>query len=171
MKRLALLALFALLTCGCGRPFDVKTAPGFVELENQEPQYDYRSVSPEGVVFGVRVVPLNADQEDVSFWTRAVILHMRESNGYALLSMRDVASRDGTKGAELLFGHDENGKPFLYDLRLFVAQDRLFVVETGGAKSDVEHYRPSTDWMESSVRVRCGMFLSPVLASRTCNRW
>ena len=36
----------------CGRPFDVKTAPGFVELENQEPQYDFRAMAPEGVVVG-----------------------------------------------------------------------------------------------------------------------
>jgi hypothetical protein len=171
MTRALFLAIAPLLLLGCGRPFDVKTAPGFVELENQEPEYAYRSVSPEGVVFGVRVIALNEEQEDLSFWTRAVVLHMRQSNGYALLAMNDVQSRDRSMGKELVFGHDENGRPFLYDVRLYVAQDRLFVVETGGAKPEVERYQASTDWMEKSVQVRCKSVVSPVLASRTCNRW
>jgi hypothetical protein len=99
------------------------------------------------------------------------MLHVRESNGYALLAANDVESLDRSKGKELLFGHDENGKPFLYDVRLFVAQDRLFVVETGGAKPEVEHYQASTDWMQKTLRVKCDTVVSPVLASRTCNRW
>jgi len=165
------LAATSFACLACGRPFDVKTAPGFVELENQEPQYGYRSVSPEGVVFGVRVVELNDDQRDLSFWTRAVVLRMRQANGYALLDTGDVESRDHTKGKELRFGHDENGKPFLYTVRLYVAQARLFVVETGGSKEQVERYQASTDWMQKTVRVKCDTFVSPVLASKTCNRW
>ena len=39
----------ALAATACGRPFDVKTAPGFVALENQE-QHAYRATTPEGVV-------------------------------------------------------------------------------------------------------------------------
>jgi hypothetical protein len=172
MKRFALVfaAVAALASTACGRPFDVKTAPGFVELENQEPQYDYRSVSPEGVVMGVRVVPLK-DRGDLSFWERAVVLRMRQLNGYALLNATDATSKDGTKGRELTFGHDEDGKPHLYRVRLFLAQGRLFVVETGGSKDQMERYKPSVDWMLASVKVKCDTFVSPVLASRTCNRW
>ena len=87
--------------------------------------------------------------------------------------IRKIELKDGTVRYRLVvyIGHDENGKPFLYDVRLFIAQDRLFVVETGGARPEVERYRPSTDWMEKTVRVKCSTFVSPVLASRTCNRW
>ena len=42
---------------GCGRPFDVKTAPGLVELEHQEPDYQFRAISPEGVVMGWLAIP------------------------------------------------------------------------------------------------------------------
>ena len=32
----------------CGRPFNVQTAPGFIELEGQHVEgYDYRATSPE----------------------------------------------------------------------------------------------------------------------------
>jgi hypothetical protein len=164
------LLLLLVLCTGCGRPFDVKTAPGFVELENQQPQYDYRSVAPEGVVMGVRALPME-DKGDLAFWERAVTLRMRQLNGYALLEQKDVASKDGTKGRELTFGHDENGKPFVYRVRLFMAQDRLFLVETGGPKEQMDRYKQSVDYMLASVKVKCDTFVSPVLASRTCNRW
>jgi hypothetical protein len=167
---LLLLASTALFASACGRPFDVKTAPGFVELDNQEPQYSYRAIAPEGVVMGVRVIPIE-DRGDLTFWERAVTLRMRQLNAYALLGSADVTSRDGTKGKELRFGHDERGKPYLYRVRIFVAQDRLFVVETGGTQEQMDRYAKSVDWILSSVRVKCDALVSPVLASKTCNKW
>ena len=50
MKRTILSACFAILALGataCGKPFDVKTAPGFVPLEGQS-AYEYRATTPEG---------------------------------------------------------------------------------------------------------------------------
>ncbi len=171
MKLSWLLLLFGLAgLAGCGRPFDIKTPPGFVELENQEPDFAYRALSPEGVVVGVRVMSLD-NQGDLDFWARAVTLRMRQLNGYALLESVPVASRDGTKGTELRFGHDEGGKPYLYRIRLFLAQGRLFVVETGGSQLDMASYQKSLDWGLATVRVKCDTFVSPVLASKTCNRW
>jgi hypothetical protein len=166
----AALALVAIGTSACGRPFKVETAPGFVELDNQEPQYAYRAIAPEGVVMGVRVVPLE-DKGDLSFWTRSVTLRFRQMNAYALLETVDVTARDGTPGKELRFGHDEANKPYLYRVRLYVAQDRLFIIEVGGAKEQMDRYKASIDWMLLSVLVKCDAIVSPVLASRTCNRW
>ena len=57
------------------------------------------------------------------------------------------------------------------EVTLFRTTSRLFVVETGGPKEQMERARPSLDWMLASTRVRCNTFVSPVLASRTCNRW
>ncbi len=167
MKRFLLLG--ALLVMGCGRPFEVKTAPGFVELENQA-AYEYRSTTPEGVVVGVRVVE-DEKRGDIAFWTQSVLLELRDVRGYALLSTTDVESADGTKGKRLEFGHDEDGKPYTYWLTLYLAQGRLFLVEAGGAKDTFERAKPSVEWTLKSVRVRCSIFLSPVLASRTCNHW
>ena len=50
MLRLLSLLSAPILACACGRPFDVKTPPGLVELDDQKPKYDYRAVAPEGVV-------------------------------------------------------------------------------------------------------------------------
>jgi hypothetical protein len=149
----ALLALAAVGTTGCGRPFDIKTAPGLVELDNQEPEYSYRAIAPEGVVLAVRVVDTSG-RGDLEFWTRATLLRMHQLNGYALLGRADVKSRDGVAGHELRFGHDENGKPYVYTLRLFVAQKRLFLVETGGPTTEMEKYKAALDWMQSSVKVQ-----------------
>lgn len=155
---------------GCGRPFDVKTAPGFIELE-EESSYDYRATSPEGVVLGVRVLDNPSEQGDLNFWARAVTLRLRDVSGYALLETRDVASKDGTKGKQLRFGHDDEGKPYAYWVTLYVAQGRLFVFEAGGAKRDMDRFADGVDWMHRTAKVRCDTFVSPVLASRTCNRW
>lgn len=170
LVRLALLACLAVVAAGCGRPFDVKTPAGFVELDNQEPEYEYRAMTPEGVVVAVRVEPAK-DKGDLAFWTRAVTLRMRQNEGYALLSSANVTSRDGTPGAELTFGHDENNKPYVYVVTLFMAQDRLFLLEAGGWKPEMERYKADIDAVKQSLKVRCHLFVSPVLASSTCNRW
>lgn len=117
-----------LAVAGCGKPFDVKTAPGFVALEGQS-QHEYRATTPEGVVMGVRVVD-DEKRGDLSFWTQALVLQLRESSGYALLDSQDTQSLDGTKGRLLKFAHDESGTPYQYWVAIFLAQDRLFVVET-----------------------------------------
>jgi len=160
-----------LLLCACGKPFKVQTAPGFVELENQEPDYGWRATSPEGVVMAVKAIDMDARKGDLDFWTKAVTLQLRDVQGYALLESRDVTSLDGTKGKQLRFGHDEDGKPFAYWLTIYLAQDRVFLIEAGGSKQNFERFQKSVEWMESSVKVQCSGFGSPVLHSRTCNRW
>jgi len=153
--RLMLLPL-ALLTAACSRPFDVKTAPGLVELDDQE-HYEYRAIAPEGVVVGVKVVDIG-QKGDLAFWARAATLRIRQLDGYAMLGAADVKTRDGTTGRELRFGHDEGGKPYLYTLRVFVkhkgwpsGSSRLFLVETGGPKDEVSRYQQALDWMQSSL--------------------
>ncbi len=159
---------------GCGRPFDVKTSNGFVELENQAPDYDYRATTPDGVVMSIRAVDNTGtvgQRGDLGFWERAVTLEMRDVQGYALLDAKDVTSGDGTKGRQLKFGHDEDGKPYAYWVTIYLAQSRIFLVEAGGKKELVERASPNLAYMAANVKVKCGGFLAPVLASHTCNRW
>jgi len=47
----------------------------------------------------------------------------------------------------------------------------LFLVESGGPRAEVERYSSSLNWMQVSVKVRCGTVVTAILASRTCNRW
>jgi hypothetical protein len=161
MNKLCLAALAALAclgTAACGRPFDVKTPPGLVELDDQEPTYEYRAIAPEGVVVGVKVVDVGK-KGDLAFWTRATSLRMHQLDGYALLGESDVKSRNGIPGHEMRFGHDQNGKTYVYTLRVFVKNKscflcsgaRLFIVESGGPKEQVARYQQSLDWTEASL--------------------
>lgn len=169
LSSLAVGIVATLAVAGCGKPFDVKTAPGFVALENQS-QHEYRATTPEGVVLGVRVVD-DEKRGDLSFWTQALVLQLRESNGYALLDSKETHSLDGTKGRRLEFAHDENGTPYTYWVTIYLAQGRLYVVEAGGENATFEKAKPSVEWMMQSVKVKCDSIVAPVLASRTCNRW
>jgi hypothetical protein len=147
---LALPLAFAAQAAGC-KPFAIKTPPGMIELEDQT-DYAYRAMTPDGVVLGIRVV--KGGKADVAFWTQAVTLHMKELSGYALLGTTDVTSADGSAGKELRFGHDESGKPYAYIVRVFVQGEKLFVVEAGGTKDEVEHARPTLDAALSTLRLK-----------------
>jgi hypothetical protein len=149
---MAAFALMSFALSGCGHAFDVKTAPGFVHVKEEGAAYDYRAIAPDGVAVALRSVDVD-DKTSVSFWEHAVILRTRELDGYALVTRTDVRSRDGTAGRELVFGHDEQGKPFVYRVRLFLSGSKLVVVEAGGAKENMERWKPSVDWMLASVRV------------------
>lgn len=155
----------------CGRPFDVKTAQGFVELrEQQEQGYAYRATTPEGVVFAVRIVE-DPEQADLEFWAKAVTLELREVQGYALLSDEAVTSADGTRGRRLRLARELDKETLDYWVSLYLAQGRLFVIESGARREQFEQAKAGVLAMEQSVKVRCGALLAPVLASRTCNRW
>ena len=171
MNRLVLSAFVAVTLLACGRPFKVSTAPGFVPLDDQHGYgYEYRSTTPEGVVVAIRVIE-DEERGDLDFWAQALTLQLRDVSGYALLATKDVTSRDGTKGKRLELGHDEDGKPYTYWVSVFSAQGRLFIVEAGGAKEAFDRSKPSVEWMLATVKVKCDILVSPVLASRTCNRW
>jgi hypothetical protein len=167
-----LLLILAMSALACGRPFKIQTAPGFVELENQadSSDYAYRATTPEGVTLGVRVID-DEQRGDLAFWMKALTLQLHDVTGYALLETSDVKSNDGTPGRMLRLGHDEDGKPYLYWLAVYMAQSRLYLVEAGGTKEQMERARPQIEWMMKTVKVKCPTFVSPVLASRTCNRW
>ena len=170
-KLLAVLAVLvaAFALGGCGRPFKIQTAPGFVELENQG-EYAYRSTTPEGVVLAVRVVD-DESRGDLDFWSKAITLQLRDVSGYAILETRDIASLDGTKGKLLRFGHDEDNKPYEYWVAFFLAQERVFIVEAGANKDQMAKSQAGLLAMVKSLKVKCDGFPAPILASRTCNRW
>ncbi len=152
----ASLGLSLVLVAACGRPFDIKTAPGFVEVKDQPPaSFAYRASTPELVVVGVRVVDLQGEGSgELSFWTRAMTLQLHDASGYTLLETRDVRSLDGVPGKQLRFSHDDGGKPFLYWTTFFVSGKHLIIAESGGEKATFERYEPNVEWMLASVRVR-----------------
>jgi hypothetical protein len=150
--RAALLALALLSPAACSRPVAAPVARGFVEIKD-DPNYDFRAVAPEGVAVAARVIKMETPN-DVAFWERAVSLRMRELDGYALVEAKDVRGPDGAPGRELTFGHDEEGKPFVYRVRLFVMGEKLLFVEAGGSKDQIGKLGASVDWMLTQIRIR-----------------
>jgi hypothetical protein len=135
------LAAAALLTTvGCGT-FKVGTPAGFVELDDQEPNYDYRATTHDGVVVSVRSLD-NEPRGDQAFWTQAVEQRVRHQGGYALLETRAVTAREGLAGRQLRFGHDEGARPHLYNVTLFVTHKRIYLIEAGGSRDAVQREAP-----------------------------
>ena len=154
MKKLVLgfLLVLAVASAGCAKSFDVKTAPGFVEVKEDGSAYDYRAVAPDGVAVAVRSVKVD-DKTDLAFWESAVMLRMREMDGYAKVSATDVKSADGVAGREIVFGHDEAGKPYLYRVRFFIRKTKLVMAEAGGSAENMEHWKGGVESMLASVVV------------------
>jgi hypothetical protein len=142
-RAVALAAAALSLAAGCST-FKVSTPAAFVELPDQEPNYDYRATTHDGVVVSVRSLD-NDPRGDQAFWTRAVEQRVRHQGGYALLDNRAVTARDGLTGRQLRFGHDEGARPHLYNIAMFVTHKRIYLIETGGGRDAVQREAPKLD--------------------------
>lgn len=149
MKRnllaLCLAVVGSLAAAGCGRSFVAATPPGFVDLGDGYPDGEYRATTADGAVLGVRAFD-NEPKGELAFWSRALENRMRETGGYALLEKRSITSRGGLVGSELVFGHDEGSTPHLYRVVLFVTDKKIFVLEAGGAKAEMDRQAAQIDW-------------------------
>lgn len=146
------LVLAACSAFGCSSSFAAATPPAFVELDGQK-TYDYRATSADGVVLSVRAID-NEPKGTLSFWSEVVERKLRLGEGYALLEKRDVAARRGEHGTQLRFGRDQGGVPHLYCVTVFVTDKRIFVLEAGGTKVDMERYAESIDWSVRNFAIR-----------------
>lgn len=137
--------------CG-GHDFYVAAPPGFVELEKQEPSYDYRATSADGVVIAVRQIK-HEPKGDQAFWVQAIKNRMREKAGYALLGASEVTTKSGLKGTQMNFGHDEKGQSMLYTLTVFVTEDHIFLVEFGGSRDEMTRQGQYLTWVIENFRM------------------
>ena len=140
--KLAALCCGLALSIGCGQGFGITTPKGFANLSEVERQYpyDYRATSAEGVVLAVRRMPREPRDAEPSFWMEAVENELRLRGGYALLDKREVTAKNGTRGLRLRFGHDQDGKPYVYEVTLYVGAEHLVLVETGGRKDAYDRH-------------------------------
>ncbi len=139
-------SLLSLALSGCGRSFVAATPPGFVDFgEERYGSREYRAATADGVVLGIRTLE-NDPEGELSFWSKVLENRMRESGGYALLEKRSVKNRGGLEGTQFRFGHDEDGEPFLYWVTLFVDEKKLFLLEAGGPKAEMERQSAQIEW-------------------------
>jgi hypothetical protein len=145
----ALVALSVLLF-GCGgRPYVPQTPPGFVEFKEKYDGDEYRAATADGVVLGIRAFK-NEPKGELAFWVQAIKNRLRDVGGYALLETRPVADRANLKGTELRFGHDEGSEPHLYMVAIFASEERVYLLEAGGTKAQVDRQASQLDWWVKS---------------------
>ncbi len=135
----------ATATAACGQSFTAATPPEFVEIENDYDDFDYRAASADGLVFAVREIEHDPEGSR-AFWARAIENRMRDQGGYALIDTKDVKTAQGIDGTQLRFGHDEEGRPHLYYVTLFVTDDTIYIHEAGGTKELMEQHAAQVDW-------------------------
>jgi hypothetical protein len=143
MRAAAWLAL-TLLTVAC-TPVAINTPKGFANLTDVRDQapYDYRATTADGVVLAVRRLDRDPRDAEPAFWLEAIENQLRLRGGYALLERGEITSANGHTGTLLRFGHDQDGKPYLYELQLYATKSALFLVELGGRKDLVDKHRPA----------------------------
>lgn len=146
MRPIALGACLFALLAGCGgRSFHAATPPGFLDLEDRYGDDEYRATTADGVVLGVRSFE-NKPKGELSFWARSIQNRMRDVGGYALLETRQVKARSGLDGTLFRFGHDEGKEPHLYVVAVFASDERIFLLEAGGSKEQMERQASQIDW-------------------------
>lgn len=151
MKHLRPGLLLLALTSGCGPSFTAATPPGFVELDADYDNYDYRATTADGLVIGVREVE-HDPKGDLDFWVRAIENELRSRGGYALIESNSIKNAQGLSGRQLWFGHDEGQKPHLYMVTLFVTEGSwssdgwIYLLEVGGTKEQIDKQRQQIAW-------------------------
>lgn len=151
MRASIVLLSLALPLAACGRPFDIKTTSRFVELE-EESAYEYRATTASGVVVGIRAVEVDPDRGgNLAFWVEAVEQRMRRIGGYALLGKADVRA-GSLRGKQIRFGRDEGDRPYRYTVTLFLDDDYLYVVESGGAQDVYDRTQRDVQRLIGSLR-------------------
>jgi hypothetical protein len=130
-----LICTFVLLSAACGSPVAIKTPSGFADVtEQSKGGYDYRATSADGVVLSVKRIKREPQDAEPAFWYQAVENHIRQKGAYARLSSNPVKSADGVEGLQIVFGHDQNGQPYLYNVAIFLTAKTIVVAEFGGRK-------------------------------------
>jgi hypothetical protein len=148
-----LTVLLATTSLACGPAFELATPPGFVELDDEWDNYDYRATTADGLVIAAREID-HEPQGDRAFWLEAIENRMRDRGGYALIERVEVESADGVAGTQLRFGHDDDGnRPHLYYLTVFVTSDAIVLVEAGGTKERVTENQAQIDQAVRGFRV------------------
>lgn len=148
---LRFLALSTLLAWGaaCTPHFKLPTADDFGVLAESYP-YDFRAVTPDGLVMAVREFKYEKKQGELPFWVKAIENEVRSARGYALLEQKSVTTKGGLTGTQLRFGMDRDGEAHEYIVTVFAVDKgkklRLYVLEAGGREALVRAHRRQIDW-------------------------
>ncbi len=133
---LFLLLLLLLLMSSCSR-ISVAKPEGFAEIKEKD---YYRAVSPEGVLYSVRVAR-NEPQMDLGFWAKALRNHL-EKEGYRVLAEDGESFETGEREGILYeWGVPYGNEDYIYLTAIVVSGKTIAIAEAGGEHTDYRNYR------------------------------
>jgi hypothetical protein len=138
MKLLLLALTFAIV--GCTPHATMSTPAGFGRVDGH---YDFRAVSPSGIVIAARIKP-NRPHSDLNFWTSAVDLSLIRK-GYTRTEVTDVKSATGLPGRLLKY---DAGAGSSYWIAVFSRGETILLAEATGYTDDV---RASAEELQRSL--------------------
>ena len=149
--RARVLAIVLLAAAGCGRSFAVRTPGRFVALDEPGEAFAYRAITADGVVIAVRSIE-HEPRGSLRFWAEAIENRMRLGEGYAIEPPTGVRAANGVRGRRLRFGRDQGTHAYRYWIDLYVTDDWIHLVETGGRADRFDPHRAAIERALSSFR-------------------
>lgn len=133
----------------CGPHFHIEAPQDFVVLDKSVP-YDFRAVTPDGLVLAVREFDNTKEYGDLGFWVKAIQNELRLDKGYALVKVTDIKTQAGLVGKSMHFGLDRENEAHKYMVAVFVTgraqtKSRVYLIEAGGTAAQLEQARPAID--------------------------
>lgn len=141
--QLAVTLCLAVAAFGCTHGTQFATPPGFVAIDDDA--YDFRATNADGVVLAVRAMD-NDPSGDLAFWSGAIDRRLRQH--YDAVDVIEVEAESGTPGVQIRYETSHHGRVHRYWATIFVAGDRVILVEAGG---DAEMFDPHVDDVAAAV--------------------
>ncbi len=157
MRRMAkAMALgLTLVAASCAR-LSVPLPEGFAELRRDSGRATYQAVSPEGMVYRVRVLA-NEPRKELRFWSEALRSHLTREGYLPAGEARTLAGGGGASAAPgvlyewvLPYGNES----YLYLTGLLVQGDSIVLAEAGAPQAVYARYRRALAASLAAIRLR-----------------
>lgn len=122
-----LLAAAALACSACFPHYEMSLPTGFKRYEDV---CGFKAITARGVRLKVREVD-NEPEGDLAFWTEAMGVHL-EKQGYVKKQEECFKTKSGLDGCYLEFHLPHGQEDWVMGETIFVADDRIVLVETAG---------------------------------------
>ncbi len=132
-RALVICAALASLTA-CGRPFVAATPAGFVDLGDKYPEDEYRATTADGVILSARAFDNEPKAPSTSGRARSSAACARWA---ATPCSKNIAAAASTASLPLRSRRGQ-GNPSSTTSALYVSDDKIFLLEAGGPKAEVQ---------------------------------
>ena len=136
MTRLLLPLLAVLLTITSCAKITVERPEGFAEIKQDK---QYKAVSPEGMLFGVRTVE-NYPEQDLDFWSKALKTHLAKE-GYRVISDGEPFQAGDLQGILFEWAVPYGNEDFIYLTAIVVQDKKIAIAEAAGVHTVYRSHR------------------------------